>query len=639
MVTFFKFRMPAPLGLRPTNVAGYRFATFEADLRAWELRRDGQRVSLQDLPLQILVTLLHSSGELVSREELRKQLWPGDIFVDFEDGLNTAMRKLRIALDDSADQPRFIETVPRRGYRFIAPVTAVNPAQPATQSWRRHQFLAVAVSVSVLAVLAIGGLLLRHRMRTTVPRKVMLVVLPFENLTGEPDDEYVSDGLTDELIARLGVWNPQRLGVIARTSAMRYKKTRKAVDEIAREMKVDFLLESSVWRSSAHRRVVVQLVQARDQTHLWAGTYDYDASAEPLRMQEDLANRVAPAVAETLLLGRAQTPQTSSANPAAREAYLRGRYYLAKRRPKDLLLAAAHFGEAVKHDPQFALAWTELANAKNLIAFDGMSATPATELRLDVATAAMRALELAPDLGEAHSAVALYRVRFEYDWPAAEREFQRAIALNPNDANAHYQYANLLTTLSRFEEARTEVLRARMLDPVSPGSYTLIALLALFARHPDECIRLNQQLLELDPNYEIAYVTRARALEQKGLFREAIANSERALALAGRVPLYLGSLGYEYAASGDTDRAAAVVRELEEFLPRGFGAESMAKTYVGLKQYERAIDYLEKAYELRSTDMVYVAVDPKFDPLRSHPRFQVLLQRMRLWPQTTRAKG
>jgi TolB-like protein len=428
---------------RPSLV---RFANCEVDLPAGEIRKAGIRIRIQHLPFKILEALLERPGEVVTREELRSRIWPNEPFGDFDQAVNIAMAKLRHALGDSAEKPRFVETLPRRGYRFIAKVE-----QPPA-------------SASIVG-------------------KKMLVVLPFENLDGDAGQEYFADGLTEEMIAQLGQLNPKRLGVIARTSAAQYKGTRKPINEIARELRVDYVLEGSVRRDAQRVRITAQLIDVADQTHLWSQSYDHEMR-DILGVQQDVAKHVGRALAFELL----PEPKAASqpADPAAHEAFLRGRFYWGQRSEQALSKAMGYFEQARSLDPRFSLAYSGIADCCGLLCWFG-ALTP-REAGPRAGNAAETALELDDSQSEAHASMALVHFWYEWEWRKAEEEFRKAIELNPSYAPAHHWYASYLNSLGRLDEAQVELQRAQDCDPLSPIIRMSAADVYFFSRQYDRAI-------------------------------------------------------------------------------------------------------------------------------------------------------
>jgi TolB-like protein/DNA-binding winged helix-turn-helix (wHTH) protein/Tfp pilus assembly protein PilF len=628
-----------------------RFGVFLADLRAGELYKRGARLRLPGQPFQVLALLLERQGDVVTREELRQRLWPKDVFVDFDQSLNKAVNRIREALGDSADSPRFVETLPRRGYRFLAPVervepgsepahpdapaplpdqevVATTPAPPRVEA-RRARTAALALLAAAAALTGALYLAARAGREPVAPApggKLMLAVLPFDNLSGDPEHEYFADGMTEEMIAQLGRLRPERLGVIARTSAMQYKHTHKAVDQIARELAVGYLVEGSVRRDAGRVRITVQLIQAADQTHLWADSYERDV-ADVLAIQTDVARRVASSLALELLPDRREAlARLESQSSAAHDACLQGRYHWNKRTEAGLRKSLESFQQAIAIDPFYAPGYAGLADAYNVLADYALIAPKEAGPRAQAA--ASKALALDPTLAEAHAALAYSRWNFEWDWTGAEREFQRALALDPGYAVAHQWYGTYLGQLGRFDEALDQMRLARQLDPVSRIIGTNLGALHYFARRYDEAIRICRQTLELDAEFPVALWLLGRAHEARGELPQALSAFERAIA-ASDSPTYVAARARVLALSGDAAQARSLLETLHRLSERRYvSAFDLALVHGALGETQASLDWLERAYASRSNALADLKVDPRLDPLRSEPRFQALVRRV-----------
>jgi TolB-like protein/DNA-binding winged helix-turn-helix (wHTH) protein/Tfp pilus assembly protein PilF len=552
-----------------------RFGVFEVDLHTGELRKQGLKVKLHGQPVQILALLLERPGELVTREELKEKLWPADTFVDFEHGLNAAVKKLRAALEDSADNPRFVETLPRRGYRFIPPVEGLGQAPPAqvapevpTAPVRRARFqpawlaaLAVVALLAVLLGLNVGGLR-ESLLGGTAPGEITsIAVLPLENLSGDPEQEYFVDGMTDALISDLG--KIEALRVMSRTSVMQYKEGRKPLPEIARELNVDAVVEGSVLRAGEHVRITAQLMRAAPEQHLWSRSYERD-----LRDILALQREVARAIAQEIKVAVTPEEETRLAggrpvNPGAYESFLRGRYYLNSMTNDGVELAIKYFQRAIEKDPNYALAYARLAEAYCVVGGRGL--LPRNEAITRSMAAAEKALEMDPMLGEAHASLAINRYSYDFDWSGAEKAFKRAIELNPNNTNAHYWYSLYLHSLGRSEEGVAVVKQSLELDPLSPRMNRRLGFAYTFARQYDQAIDQYRKALELQPHAIQAHSDLGRAYLQKGMHEQAIAEFQKAVDLGGWMK---HDLGYAYAVTGKREEA---VKTLEELLEQGKG--------------------------------------------------------------------
>ncbi len=465
---------------------------FELDPRAQRLCRAGRVLKLERIPTEILLLLMEKNGELVTRDQIIERVWGEGVFLDTDNSINGAIRKIRQVLKDDSENPRFIQTVTGRGYRFIGAIVQPAPAEgeegpvdragaadssaeaagepgPSRKAatWRWTSLIGIAV----VLIAGLGAYLYNLRSRALVqgpPVRPMLAVLPFENLTGDPEQEYFSDGLTEEMISQLGNLDPSHLGVIARTSVMHYKNSGEPLDRIGRELGVQYALEGSVRRDSNKVRITAQLIQIKDQSHIWARQYDRDLS-NLLALQAEIAQEIAAQIQLTLgAPRRVDTSRQSSLGPQGYEAYdlyLKGRFFWNKRTAQGFQQAIEYFQQAIAKDPNYARAYSGLADSYALLG--GYSTTPQTESMPKARAAALKALELDPELAEAHTSLALITENFDYDWDTAEREYRRAIELNPNYATDHHWYAEFLSLQGRFPEALAESARARELDPLS----------------------------------------------------------------------------------------------------------------------------------------------------------------------------
>jgi TolB-like protein/DNA-binding winged helix-turn-helix (wHTH) protein/Tfp pilus assembly protein PilF len=636
-----------------------RFGAFSLDLRAGELRKGGSRIRLQEKPLRVLALLTEHQGELVTREELKRRLWPEDTFVDFETGLNTAVSKLRDALSDSADKPRYIETIPRRGYRFIVPVE--RPAEGDEAQARGTPTVEIALEADSKEVaagkmpleasekrktasgrreaLALGGALVAvacavyfglHHFRPQPeprPARAMLVVLPFDNLTGDPNQEYVSDGFTEELITQLGELNYQQLGVIARTSAMNYKHSSKSLRQIAQELGVNYVLEGSIRKAGDGLRITAQLIRADDQTHLWAREYDRpidDLARLQAEVAEDIAREIQIRLTpqEQLALGGQQ-----STVPEAYQSYLRGRYDLNKRSVDGMKTAIGAFNEAIEEDPNYASAYSGLADTYNLLIYYGYLAGPDGIPK--ARAAAKKAVELDDALAEGHASLGYVDFMWDLNWRDAEKQFQRAIELDDSYSPAHHWYALLLAALGRRQASLSQIHQAQRLDPLSLIVTTAAAYVSYFAKDYPAADRLSQGVLQRDSNFVVAHTVLGLACEQEGQPEAAIVQFQKTLALSGSRPaVYLDYLGHAYAAAGKRAEAQAVLAELDEQVkPGGISPVYRAATLAALGRKDQAIDAIEEGFALGgSAEMEWLNVDPRYESLRPDPRFQRLLR-------------
>lgn len=618
-----------------------RFGVYELDLHSEELRRSGALIKLQPQPFKVLSMLAGRSGELVTREELQQAIWGEDTFVDFERGLNYCIKQIRTALGDDAETPRFIETLPRRGYRFLVPAERLGEVAPAAASLPAAEeaappklaqwwlsWWAWVVTAAALAGLAWAGYeVWREFVRPPRPEKAMLVVLPFENMSSTSERDYFSDGLTEEMITQLGSLDPQRLGVIARTTSMRYRNTQKSLKGIAEELKVDYVVEGSVRREGGRVAISAQLIQARDQTHLWANSYERELSGV-LDIQKEVAQQIALALA-LLPEEREKLERRAPVDPEAYHAYLEGRYYWNNR---NLAKGTELFQRAVELDPGFALGYAGLADSFVLLGSSPYDALPPKEAMPRAKAAALKALALDERLAEAHTSLAYALSFYDWDWAGAEREFQRALELNPSYATARQWYAEHLWVLGRTDEALQQIQLALERDPSSQ----LVTHFALgrhyyLTRQYELAIARFREWIEMDPGFFLGHFDLGLALTEAGRYKEAVAVFQRAVEVSGRSPLCLAGLGYAYARAGRKQEARQVLAELERVSKRRYvPALYRAGIYVGLEEKEQAFEWLGRAVEERSTYVIQLKIEPVFDPLRDEPRFHELLRRMRL---------
>jgi len=636
-----------------------RFGVFEIDLRSGELRKRGVKMRLQHQPFRVLEMLLEKPGEVVLRDELRHRLWPSDTWVDFDHGLNKAVNKLRETLGDSAENPRFVETLAKRGYRFVAPVEVVvdapphaAEAMPASESvvassppeahrtvsessppvsvWPggRARYIAGFIVLAALAAVAFA-VWTWVRPELATPTRTMLAILPFANIEGNPEHEYFCDGMTEEMILQLSRLNPARLGVIARTSSMHYKNSQRRVDEIAKELGVQYVLEGTVRRSGQRVRISARLVRTDDQTPLWSESYERGL-ADVFEIQSDVASRIADSLALELLPGSAEvaTP-LQRARPEVYEAYLKGRYHWNRRTPVDLERAVALLEEAVLKDPNYVPAAAALADALNVLPWYGLR--PPREAYPRSMDVAKRALALDESSAAAHTALAYAHHYFNWSWADAEREYARALALNPNYAQAHQWLAAHFAELGRTDEALAEMRRAQQLDPRSLIIQAAIGWINYLGRRFDPAIEQLRRTLTIDPDFVPARLWLGQALEAAGRPQEAIEHYLRVRQLAGLAPTGLGELARGYAVSGRTGEARETLTELlGTARVRYIEADIVARAYEGLGELDAAIEWLQRGVEERAVKMVLIGVDPQFDRLRSDPRFQNLLQQLNL---------
>jgi TolB-like protein/DNA-binding winged helix-turn-helix (wHTH) protein/Flp pilus assembly protein TadD len=629
-----------------------RFGVFEIDLRAGELRKQGLRIRLQEQPFQVLALLLEHPGDVVTREELQKKLWPADTFVDFDHGLNKAISKIREALSDSVESPRFVETVARRGYRFLAEVKVVDTA-PARSPERatlplpvaeagdrgdlagkpampKHFLSSLTWKISAFVLLLLVVSLSAWKVHSwNRPSLVIrsLAVLPLESLSNDASQDYFADGMTDELISDLGQISALR--VISRTSVMAYKHARKPLPQIARELNVDAVVEGTVLRSGDQVRITAQLIDASSDKHLWSQSYQGE-----LRDTLALQNQVARAIADQIRI--TVNPQEQAAlknvkvvNPQAYESFLKGRYFWNKRTADGLKVALAYFNQATDEDPKYAQAYSGLADTYSLLGDWQYAVMTPKEALPKAKAAAIKALELDTTLGEAHNSLAFCLDGFDWDFDSAGKEFRRAIELNSGYATAHHWYAWHLSLLGRYEEAIAEMRKAENLDPLSLIINADLAELLVLAHSYDESIGQSRKTIEMDPNFALAHNQLAQAYLQKHMNDEAVAELQKAAQLSGGSPTVMANLARAYAASGKRGEAVRLLNDLKKGSSLvSSHAPEIAVVYAALGDRDQAMNWLEKGYEERFNPGVLLR--PGFDPLRSDPQFQDLARRIGL---------
>ena len=635
------------------------FEGFELDPGAFELRRDGQLIKLERIPLQLLLLLAENRQRLVTREEILRAIWGENVFVDADNSINTAVRKARQALKDDPENPRFLRTVPGKGYRFTAEVKSVNstvspeglasveklpqesptPANddPDVPSPLRNKW----AILTLIGVLIVVGAVLILRPRPNPPpqpstRRAMLAVLPFVNLSGNPGEEYLADGMTEELITQLGGLDPNRLGVIARTSSMQYKGASKSAAQVAHELGVDYVLEGSVRWNDQRVRVTAQLIQASDQTHLWAADFDRDPG-DVLRLQSDLALAISNKIELTLSPPvRARLADAPPVNAAAHDAYLLGLHELDLRTKSGVERSIAEFQNAIALDPQYASAHAALARAYSLAPV--VRAMPPIEAMPKARDAALRAIELDPGLASGHSTLGFVKAHYEFDWPGAEREYLRALALNPNDAYAHFFYSNsYLSPLGRHAQAIEEMRKAVAIDPFSAPVQAFLGRTYIWARQYDQALEQFQKVAEMFPGFAIDHERLAQLHAFMGRFDQAIAEDTKARLLSGENEKSAlakeAILRHAWTTQGAPGYWKTLVElsQTAENPPEAYNSPfGTAILYAQLGDKARALNALEQAYEQRSLAMTEINIEPAFDPIRGEPRFKALLQRVRL---------
>jgi TolB-like protein/DNA-binding winged helix-turn-helix (wHTH) protein/Flp pilus assembly protein TadD len=666
-----------PIGLQQSIRFG---EDFELDLRPRRLRRNDRVLKLERIPLEILILLLERRGEIVSRDEIVARIWGNDVFLDTDNSIRGAIRKVRQVLKDDPETPRFIQTVTGRGYRFIAPVVlseeehsvdaprpeastaATGPPgfvsepdshlqgrsrveqeqertagqSPDTETARQGRrparvWLFVGVTsltvVCILSLLAVWGWR-ASRAPVALQRKTILAVLPFDNLSRDPDQEFFSEGLTQDIVTQAGKLNPDRLTVVAHSSVAKYKGSSLSAKEIGKELNADYLVQGSVRRRSGRVRVTVELIQAQDQTDIWTESYDREVK-DVLAVQDSIVRSIASQIHIALTEQqekRLATPQQLS--PAAYEAYLKGRYYWNKRTGESMQKAEQYFQQAVDNDSTYAAAYSGLADCNSGLTWHGFK-SPAEALP-KAYVAARKALEINPESAEAHASLGL-AMSHRWDWTGAEAEFRRALQLDPQYANAHHWYGDYLSIRSRHDEAVAEAKRALELDPLNLMISTWVGLRYYLAHDYSHAIQQNRGSVELDPNFAAAHLLLGEDYVQAGLRKEAVDELKKAADLSGDSPIYRAQVAVALAVAGRNREALRIAHELEAMSRKRYVSPYvLAQIYAALNKKEDTFKWLQVAYDEQAVWMGYLAVDPIFDRYRSDQRFKNLLRRVGL---------
>jgi TolB-like protein/DNA-binding winged helix-turn-helix (wHTH) protein/Tfp pilus assembly protein PilF len=632
--------------------AVHRFGAFEINLQSGELRKSGMRLRLSGQPLQVLAILVERPGEVVAREELHSKLWSADTFVDFDHGLNNAVARIREVLDDSAEAPRYVETIPRHGYRFIAPLTDLLPATlpPSTAELRvgsgheitppasgpsvlptekrfrsTHLMLLGGAAVLVLFTFAFALYRSSHVKGTSKPAIKSLAVLPLKNLSGDPTQEYLADGMTEALIGRLSMIRGLR--VISRTSVMSLKDSKLSARDIAKTLQVDALVEGSVIREGIRIRVYAQLIRGATDEHFWSETYDRELP-DVLALESDVARSVARKV-EVTVTGeeRSRLVAARHVSPDVYESYLKGQFAKGNSRG-EIEQSIAYFEDAITKDATFAPAYVGLADAYERLGGSFLGA-PTYETRPKVTRAAQKALDLDPGLAEAHALLGRI-LKKQFQWADAEAEYKQALALNPNNSTAHLDYAQWLMSHGRVDEALAWSRRARELDPLGKAGDT-IGWMLFQARHYDDSIRELRSFLAVYPNDAIAHLFLAFPMIANGQAEEAIPDLEKTATMMHRSPGALELLATAHARAGHRAEALRLLEELKQRRKTGYvQATSFINPNLGLGNYDEAFVWFERAYHEREGILQWLKVHPFFDPVRGDPRFADLLHRVGL---------
>jgi TolB-like protein/DNA-binding winged helix-turn-helix (wHTH) protein/Tfp pilus assembly protein PilF len=635
-----------------------RFATYQVSLRSGEVRKAGLRIRVQQQPMKLLQILLEHPGEVVTREELRSRVWPNESFGDFDQALNIAIGKLRSALGDSAENPRFIETLPKRGYRFIADVSVFDAdarpkmpesvagdlpgsqekktepgltlqgaglaVAPKRRLWPTRGVIVALAFVLSLSILSVW----LFRSRGHAPAGIRsLAVLPLENLSGDASQNYFADGMTDELITDLAQISALR--VISRTSVMAYKGARKPLPQIARELNVDAMVEGTVLRSGDQVRITAQLIEASTDKHLWSQSYEGE-----LRDTLALQSRVASAIADQIRINL--TPREQAAlknvkvvNPEAYESYLKGRYFWNKRTADGLKAALAYFKQAIEEDPNYAKAYSGLSDTYALLGDWQYAVMTPKEAFPEAKAAAIHALELDSSLSEAHTSLGYSLRAFDWNFDSAGKEFRQAIEINPGYATAHHWNAMNLGLLGRPKEALVEMRKAENLDPLSLIINADLAEFLLLTHSYDESVKQGRKIIEMDSTFAIGHKQLGDAYLLKQMDKDAVAELQEAVRLSGGSPICIADLARAYVASGKMNEAVKLLNDLKKRSTASFtNAPQIAMIYASMGDNDQAMHWLERAYEERFNPSILLRSG--FDPLRSDPRFKDLMRRIGL---------
>lgn len=571
-----------------------KIGEFELDPARYTLTRGGRAIKLERLPMELLILLVEQRGRIVTRDEIVERLWGKGTFLDVDNSINTAIRKLRTAFRDTPERSSFIRTVTGKGYSFVASVDAAAGSPIAPQSKSR----------------------------------IMLAVLPFENLSADAEQEYFADGLTEETICYLGQMDPKRMGVIARTSSMAYKRTTRSVAQIGSELAVDFVLESSVRRQGADIRITSQLIRVDDQTHLWAERYDRDAT-HVMGVQNEIGKAIASQVQAKLIPESRQVDRAQTLNVDAYDLYLRGRYHWNQLNPAAFSRAIDHFEQAIAQDPGYALAYAGLAETYAILPINSEACSP--EIYPKALAAGTKAVQLDPFVAEGHAASGAIQTWMEWDWDAAEISLRKALSINPSYVHALRTYAILLSATARHRESAAVMKKARQVDPFSPLMHGLSGIFMYHARNDDAAIGHLRDALAITTNLWVLHLWIAKSYERQGRIGEAMDEYQKAFDLSGVNTEPISLKAYIQARAGKQAEARQALHFLMESSAHRYVSQyNIAMIFEGLGDDENALAWLEQAYQCRDARMTWMAVESKWDALRKHPQFTDLLRRLRL---------
>jgi TolB-like protein/Flp pilus assembly protein TadD len=571
-----------------------QFGQFVLDMGRYELTRAGKPVRMERIPMDLLILLVRENGRLISREEIIERLWGKGVYFDTDNSINTAVRKIRHTLGDISGNPQYVETVLGKGYRFKGR-TVVSPVVEAAEIEAQRS-------------------------------RVMLAILPFENLSGDPAQEYFSDGLSEETIMRLGKMSPHRMGVIARTSSMAYKQTNKSVAQIGQELGVDYVLEGSVRREVDRVRITAQLIRVRDQIHVWAENYDHRLPGI-LDIHSEIGAAIAAEVKLKLVSEEErQLSRTIHRDPEAHDHYLRGRYHYARSNLLDMQKAVEHFQRATERDPGYALAYSGLADALIVLPITGDVA--AHEAFPAAKTAIAQALRLDPDSAEAHTSDATIKFWFDWDFKGAETAARLAIKLNENYSLAHLYLAHVLSNVGRHDEALAAVQQALVLDPLSLITGAMRGQFLYHAARDSESLEQFKTTLGMESRFWVGQICLAKTYEKLGMYSAALIACDRAWEFSAGNSEALSLAGYVHAVSGDRAKAEGKIQEMlerkkEHYVP----PYNLALVFAGLGETETGLHWLSEAFEERDVHMTFLR-DHKWDGMRSNAQFQKLLSRV-----------
>jgi TolB-like protein/DNA-binding winged helix-turn-helix (wHTH) protein/Flp pilus assembly protein TadD len=636
------YTLPTMMQQTEISSRNLKFGVFEADLRTGELTRLGKRVRLQEQPFQLLAMLLEKPGMLVTREELHLRLWP-QTTVDFDHGLNKAISKIREALGDSAENPRFIETVARRGYRFLADVSVVADEQteavtsdPVPQensepsrfqdtaspsSGHSARFFASWV-FGVVLVVAITLSTMVYPSRLSSPMIHSIVVLPLQNLSSDVSHNFFTEGMTDELITNLA--QIRRLGVVDWRTAIASKPNAQPLREIARDLNVDAVVEGSVLFAGDRVRITARLIEMPTERDVWAQSYEGDLH-HTLKSQGEIARAVAEQLRNVLDGQEGSTLKKPTENALAYRAYLKGRYFWNERTGDGLKKAIQYFDAAIAFDPKFAEAYSGLADAYALSGDWKYGVLPPEDAFVKAKAAAMKALALNGRLAEAHTSLAYIFDLYGRDWEAADAEYKLAIKLKPAYATLHLWYARHLMMMGKNNESILELRKADSIEPLSPVINANLAEAFCISHIDDKCLEQSRETLELSPNFAIGHYVIGEGFVQRKMYDEAIAEFQKAIELSGYSGAFVSNLAYAYAVSGRKEEAAKIAEDLEsQHNPADYA--NIALIYEGLGDQDQAMTWLDRAYASRFDPSILLR--PAFDPLRSDARFSDLLRRL-----------